>query len=129
MVLDGLDFLEWYRSLHPDMQQVIDILDRGEVYEQEKGTYQVEKVDYQIQTYTTNELGTLVEAAQDQLQVVLEGEELFSLQSNESPELVSTLTTGMFVFTRRGEVYRRRQSVSGVKAVKKVVFNLTQPVS
>lgn len=129
MVLDVLDCLEWYRSLHPQMQQVIDILDRSEVYDQTKGTYVVEELVYSIETYLTSAEGVVRKAKQDQLQVILEGEELFSLQVEDKPEMVFPLTTGMFVFVRSEEVYRHRQELNGIKAVKKVVFTLDQPVS
>ncbi|NCC64273.1 MAG: hypothetical protein EOM15_06425 [Spirochaetia bacterium] len=124
MVFDVLDCLEWYRTVHPRMQQAIDILDRSSVYDQSKGTYTVDGLTYRIETYLTDAAGILLQAGEDEVQVVLEGEELFSLQLDARPELVFLLTTGMFVFVRKDEVYRCRQDIAEAKAVKKVVFSL-----
>ncbi|NCC63648.1 MAG: hypothetical protein EOM15_03190 [Spirochaetia bacterium] len=125
MVQDVLDCLEWYRALHPQMQQAIDILDRALVYDQSKGTYEVDGLVYRIETFLTNEKGVMQQAKEDQLMVILEGEELFSLQSDSTVQMVCLFTTGMFVFVRKDEVYRCNQDITEPKAVKKVIFTFS----
>lgn len=126
MLIDLLDNLEWYRVLHPDVQTVIDILDRSLPYEDAAGQHSVDGLGYQVLAYVTNELGSLQIAGERQLHVVLEGEELFSLQDEKQPVVVSHLTTGSFVLVAKGETYRHQQVLTSECAVKKVIFKLPE---
>ncbi len=129
MLIDLLDNLEWYRALHPAMQTVIDILDRSLPYEDAAGQHNVDGLGYQVLAYVTDDPGSLQTATERQLHVVLEGEELFSLQDgNKQPVVVSHLTTGSFVLVAKGETYRHQQVLNGTCAVKKVIFKLPESV-
>ena len=129
MLLDVLDHLEWYRSMHPFVQSVIDILDRSLPYEQGIGTYHQDGVEYEVQSYVTKPSGQLAQPKDMELHVVLEGEELFSLQRQGEPVVVSPLTTGMFLLRRSHALYRHQQTQGEGIAVKKVIFRLSEPVS
>lgn len=126
MLLDLLDNLEWYRPLHPKMQTVIDILDRSLPYEDAVGQHRVDDLSYQILTYMTDEQGVLQSATERQLHVMLEGEELFSLQDDGQPLVVARFTVSSFVLVAKGEVYRHQQVLNTSCAVKKVVFRLPE---
>ena len=126
MLIDLLDNLEWYRPLHPKMQTVIDILDRSLPYEDAVGQHRVDDLSYQILTYMTDGRGILQTATERQLHVVLDGEEMFSLQDAGQPLVVACLTIGSFVLVAKGEVYRHQQILNTACAVKKVVFRLPE---
>lgn len=129
MLLDLLDHLEWYLKLHPLLQRVIDILDRSLPYEMGIGIYQQDGLEYEIQKYVTSTSGQLCEPKGTELHVVLEGEELVSLQRQGEPVVVSPLTTGMFLLLQKHEHYRHQQTLGEGLAVKKVIFRLSEPVS
>lgn len=129
MLLDLLDHLEWYLKLHPSLQTVIDILDRSLPYERDVGTYHQDGLEYEIQRYVTRASGQLSEPKSMELHVVLEGEELFSLQRQGEPVVVSPLTTGMFLLVKQHEHYRHQQAMGEGLAVKKVIFRLSEPAS
>ncbi len=124
MLFDVLDNLEWYRALHPQMQGIIDIMDRSLPYDDLPGTYTVQGITYKVMTYTTSEHAVLQTAEEAQLHIILEGEELFSLQQEGKVCVVSQITTGMFVLVRAGETYSHQQNRNSAVAVKKVVFTL-----
>jgi hypothetical protein len=65
-------------------------------------------------------------AAERQLHVMLEGEELFSLQDDGQPLVVARFTVSSFVLVAKGEVYRHQQVLNTSCAVKKVVFRLPE---
>ncbi len=124
MVLDVLDTLEWYRVLHPRMQGLITILDRSLPYDDEPGSYTVDGITYEVVSYTTDALGKVETALETEVHVLLEGEELISLQENGLPRVVNRFSTGMFVLFHPQEQYRHRQMQNSTTAVKKVVFRL-----
>lgn len=126
MLIDLLDNLEWYRALHPNLQTIIDILDRSLPYEDGEGEHQVDGLSYLVMTYATSGRGVVKSAAERELHVVLEGEELFSLQDEGQPLVVSPLTTGSFVLLAKGEVYRHQMMLNTACQVKKVVFRLPE---
>ncbi len=125
MLIDLLDNLEWYRRLHPCVQTVIDILDRSIPYEDAIGQHKVDGQDYQVLAYITSEQGALQTADERELHVMLEGEELFSLQHEQQPVVAARFTTGSFVLLGKGETYRHQQVLGDRSAVKKVVFRLS----
>ena len=126
MLIDLLDNLEWYRPLHPHIQAVIDIMDRSLPYEDVAGQHSVDGLGYEVLSYVTGNEGSLQTAGERQLHVVLEGEELISLQDEKQPLVVAHLTTGSFVLVAKGETYRHQQVLNGACAVKKVIFKLPE---
>ena len=124
MIRDLLDHLEWYVGLDPKMGSLIDFLDRGEVYEQKAGSYESGALRYQIIEYTSDERGVETTAEGPQIQIILEGEELFSIRDSGEAVLVSTNTEGMFIHLAGGEHVRLQMGSAGPRAVKKVIFFL-----
>ncbi|NLE15381.1 MAG: DUF386 domain-containing protein [Spirochaetales bacterium] len=124
MLIDLLDNLEWYRVLHPQIQTVIDIMDRSLPYEDAPGQHSVDSLGYEVLSYVTSNEGIVHTAGEKELHVVLEGEELFSLQGERQPLVVTSFTTGSFVLVAKGETYRHRQVLATTGAVKKVIFRL-----
>ncbi len=124
MIRDLLDHLEWYVGLDPKMGALIDFLDRGVVYTQAAGFHTDGVLRYRLMEYTTDEAGEEAVAEGPQIQIILEGEELFSLRRGEEVVLVTGATVSMFLFLKGGEVYRHKQSRDGAQLVKKVIFFL-----
>lgn len=124
MIRDLLDHLEWYVGLDPRMGALIDVLDRGEVYESAAGSCESGPLRYQIIEYHTDERGVEATAEGPQVQIVLEGEELFSLSRDDEAALVGTSTEGMFIYLFGGERFRHQQSRADDRRVKKVIFFL-----
>ncbi len=124
MIRDLLDHLEWYMGLDEKMGALIDFLDRGVVYEQEAGSHVDGVLRYAIVGYTTDETGAEAVAESNELQILLEGEELFSVRRGAEVALVTTNTVSMFLFLKGGDVYRYKQSTDGPRYVKKVIFFL-----
>jgi beta-galactosidase beta subunit len=124
MVIDLLDHLEWYVSLHPRMQALIELLDRGEVYEQAEGTYEHRGIDYQILYQQSSERGHDDRAKGTEVHVLLEGEEIFSIHDEWATRLVTTFTEGQFVLLSEGERYRSNQTVSTSRQNKRGIFTL-----
>ncbi len=129
MLVDLLDNLEWYRALHPAMQGIITIMDRSFPYDDEPGIYTVDDISYQVMGYESSVEGELDQAESNQVHIILEGEELFSLQRRESVEVVMQSTVGLFVLLRKGERFRHMQNRITQTKVKKVVFTLPDPLS
>jgi beta-galactosidase beta subunit len=129
MLVDLLDNLEWYRTLHPAMQGIITIMDRSIPYNDEPGTYTVDGISYQVMEYESVPSGVLDQAEGNQIHILLEGEELLSLQRGASVEVVTQCTTGLFVMLRNGESFRHKQHRITQTKVRKVVFTLPDPVS
>ncbi|WP_319758550.1 hypothetical protein [uncultured Sphaerochaeta sp.] len=129
MLVDLLDNLEWYRALHPAMQGVITIMDRSLPYDDKAGTYTVDGISYQVMEYESSVTGALDEASGNQVHILLEGEEILSLQREALVEVVTQCTTGLFVLLRKGERFRHKQSRTMQNKVKKVVFTLPDPAS
>ena len=124
MIRDVLDHLEWYVGLDAKMGALVDFLDRGIVYEQEVGVHSDGALRYRIDAYTTDEAGEEGRAESSELQILLEGEELFSLRRGEEVALVTTNTVSMFLYLKGGEVYRHKQSTDGPRFARKVTFFL-----
>ena len=124
MLIDLLDRLEWYRDTHPLWQSVIDILDRSLPYDDPDGEHFIDTVRYQVETYRTTERGSEAVAEENRLLVLLEGEELFSLSESEEVMLSTVFTEGLFIYLRKGERYKSRQTYSQEKIVRRVVFFL-----
>ncbi|NLZ76665.1 MAG: DUF386 domain-containing protein [Spirochaetales bacterium] len=124
MLIDLLDRLEWYRDTHPLWQSVIDILDRSLPYDDPDGEHFIDTVRYQVETYRTTERGSEAVAEENRLLVLLEGEELFSLSEGEEVMLSTVFTEGLFIYLRKGERYKSRQTYSQEKIVRRVVFFL-----
>ncbi len=129
MLVDLLDNLEWYRALHPAMQGIITIMDRSIPYDNEEGTYTVDGISYHVMEYESSVIGELDQAENNQVQILLEGEEILSLQREALVEVVTQCTIGMFVLFRKGERFRHKQNRNTQTKVKKVVFTLPDPVS
>jgi beta-galactosidase beta subunit len=129
MLVDLLDNLEWYRALHPAMQGVITIMDRGLPYDDEEGFYTVDGIPYQVMAYESLVKGELGQAENNQVHILLEGEEILSLQREALVEVVTQCTTGLFVLLRKGERFRHKQNRTMQTKVKKVVFTLPDPAS
>lgn len=124
MIIDLLDNLEWYRSLHPMLEPLISFLDQGVVYEQAPGRYQEGGFSYEIQSYFSAEEPTALKSAALQLQILLEGSELYSIQREGETRLVTTVTEGLFLVLQPGTTYRTSAAESGSTAIKKVIFTL-----
>jgi beta-galactosidase beta subunit len=124
MIRDLLDHLEWYVGLDAKMAAVIAFLDRGTVYEQGPGTYDHGSLHYRVVEYNTDEGGEEAVAGSAELQIILEGEELFSLRRGGAVSLVTTNTEGMFLLLTGGDVYRHKQSTGDCRATRKVIFSL-----
>ena len=124
MLIDLLDRLEWYRGTHPSWQRVIDILDRSLPYDDPDGEHFVDSVRYQVAAYRTTEEGTVAVAEENRLLVLLKGEELFSLSEGKEVLLSTVFTEGLFIYLRKGERYKSKQTYSQEKIVRRVVFFL-----
>jgi hypothetical protein len=124
MILDLLDHLEWYRGIHPSMQQIIDLLDRGEVYEQEPGSYSEGGIAWQITEVFSGAIAVAEQASCAQLQIILEGEELFCITGSHGVKSAGKLTTGLFVYLRAGETFSHLQAWDTQHLIKKVIFYL-----
>lgn len=129
MLFDLLDNLEWYLKLHPSVRVVIDIMDRSLPYEDAVGQHLVDGLNYQVLSYVTEAEGRIETAEMDQVHIMLEGEELFSLQAEHGPSVVFKSGVGTFIHVRMGESYRHRQILTSPMMAKKVIFKLTEPVS
>ncbi|MGE4453970.1 MAG: YhcH/YjgK/YiaL family protein [Sphaerochaeta sp.] len=129
MLIDLLDNLEWYRALHPAMQGIITIMDRSLPYQEEPGTYTVDGISYEVMEYESSESGEIHQANETEVHILLEGEELFSLQRGSTVDVVTQCTTGLFVVLRQGESYRHKQQIHTQLRVKKVVFSLPDPAA
>ncbi len=124
MIRDLLDHLEWYVGFDTKMAAIIAFLDRGIVYEQGPGTYAHGSLRYRVIEYNTDEGGEEAVADSAELQIILEGEELFSLRRGGEVSLVTANTEGMFLLLTGGEVYRHKQSTGDRRPTRKVVFSL-----
>ena len=129
MLVDLLDNLEWYRALHPAMQGIITIMDRSLPYDDKAGSYTVDGISYQVMEYESSVTGELDQASGNQVHILLEGEEILSLQREALVEVVTQCTIGMFVLFRKGERFRYKQNRNTQTKVKKVVFTLPDPAS
>lgn len=124
MVTDILDRLEWYQSLHSRWQTVIDILDRSLPYEASDGDHLTDSIPYRVQTYRTTAGGQREVASSNQLIVLLEGQELFSIQDDEHLGLVTFFTEGRFIYLQSGEAMKWGQHANEESEVRKVTFFL-----
>ncbi len=124
MVIDLLDNLEWYQGLHPQMERLIILLDRGTIHEQGPGSYQVDGLSYEVRFYTSSEEPVAYSTDTTELQILLEGSELYSILRQEETRLVTTATEGLFLLLQPDTTYRIRAAESGSEAIKKVIFTL-----
>nr|WP_319775816.1 hypothetical protein [uncultured Sphaerochaeta sp.] len=129
MLVDLLDNLEWYRALHPAMQGIITIMDRSLPYDDEEGMYTVDGIPYKVMEYESSVAGELDQAVGNQVHILLEGEEILSLQREALVEVVTQCTTGLFVMLRKGERFRHKQNRTSQTKVRKVIFTLPDPAS
>ncbi|NCC63323.1 MAG: hypothetical protein EOM15_01535 [Spirochaetia bacterium] len=129
MLFDVLDTMEWYIPLYPLMRQVIGIMDRSLPHDDEPGQYLVDGIKYEVLSYANGKDAEIQQAREDQMHIVLEGEELISLQEDKDPSVVLIATEGRFVIFKAGEYYKSSLQVGSSNVVKKVVFTLTQPQS
>lgn len=127
MLVDLLDNFEWYLALHPAMQGIITIMDRSIPYDEVQGSYRVDGISYEVMEYESSETGEMHQANEMEVHILLEGEELFSLQRGSAVDVVTQCTTGLFVVLRQGESYRHKQQIHTQMQVKKVVFSLPDP--
>ena len=88
MLFDSLDNLELYYPEVPRMQTVVEIMDKGDVYGMEPGSYQTKdpKVRYIISEYETDskEKPYEIHRRATDVQIMLEGEELMSVSWREA---------------------------------------------
>ena len=88
MLFDSLDNLELYYPEVPRMQTVVEIMDKGDVYDMEPGSYQTKdpKVRYIISEYETDskEKPYEIHRRATDVQIMLEGEELMSVSWREA---------------------------------------------
>jgi beta-galactosidase beta subunit len=124
MLFDILENLEWYVSLYPSLKRVIGIMDRSLPYQDEAGSYQVDGISYEVISYPGGSDSMIRRADQSQLHCILEGEELLSLEEDESPSVVIMATEGRFVILREGEHYKSSMQMANDRNVKKVIFKL-----
>ena len=124
MLIDLLDRLEWYQGMYPRWQAVIDILDRSLPYDDPDGDHIVDSIHYAVTTYRTSETGKEQVAEENQVIVLLEGEELFSLQGKDQVLLSSVFTEGRFIYVRKGERVKSEQAHPQAGMVRKVTFYL-----
>ncbi|MBI9094453.1 MAG: hypothetical protein JEY71_06200 [Sphaerochaeta sp.] len=124
MLFDILENLEWYVGLYPSLKRVIGIMDRSLPYQDEVGAHQVDGISYEVLCYPTGSDSTIRQSEQSQMHCILEGEELLSLEENESPSVVIMATEGRFVILREGESYKNSMQMANDGVVKKVIFYL-----
>ena len=124
MLFDILETLEWYVSLYPSLKRVIGIMDRSLPYQDEPGEYQVDGISYEVLSYPGGSDSMIKRADHTQMHCILEGEELLSLEENDSPSVVIMATEGRFVILREGESYKSSMQMANDRNVKKVLFNL-----
>lgn len=148
MIFDNLDKLEMYLPFLPKLQKVIEILDRGDIYEQENGRYTTDDPDvrYVIMSYeTTTEPGPFeIHRVETDVQIVLAGSELLAMTWRElastageydekkdaalfdggEPTVVLNGIPGRFVVFFPGEPHKAQVSAGEKSTVKKVVFKL-----
>lgn len=124
MLFDILENLEWYLCLYPSLERVIGIMDRSIPYRDEPGVYQVDGVSYEVQLYPGGSDSMIKYADHTQMHVILEGEELLSLEEGDEPSVVIMATEGRFVIFREGEHYKSSMQMANDKEVKKVIFTL-----
>jgi beta-galactosidase beta subunit len=124
MLFDILENLEWYVGLYPSLKRVIGIMDRSLPYQDEPGVHTVDGISYEVQSYLTGSDSMIRQSELCQMHCILEGEELLSLEENESPSVVIMATEGRFVILHEGESYKNSMQMANDGVVKKVIFNL-----
>ena len=124
MLFDILENLEWYVSLYPSLKRVIGIMDRSLPYQDEVGTHQVDGISYEVLSYPGGSEGMIKRADHTQMHCILEGEELLSLEEEETPSVVIMASEGRFVILREGEYYKSSMQMANDRSVKKVIFTL-----
>lgn len=150
MVFDNLEKMEMYLPVLPKLQKVIDILDRGEVYEQADGHYTTDDPDvrYFISSYeTTTAPGPFeIHKRDTDVQIVLSGKELLALTWRElastagaydekkdaaffeggDPTIVIEGIPGRFVVFLPGEPHKACVAAGEPATVRKLVFKLKE---
>ena len=129
MLFDVLDTMEWYIPLYPSLRQVIGIMDRSLPHTEGLGQYVVDGIKYEVLSYVNGDDVKIQQAEETQMHVILEGEELISLEEDKNPSVVLIATEGRFVIFKAGESYKSSLQIGSTNRVKKVVFTLTQPQS
>lgn len=148
MIFDTLDNLELYAPLLPEMQTIIEVMDRGDVYDGKAGTYKTPnpKVSYEILEYLTDRDGKDYQSKkkESEVDIVLEGGELVSTTWREyvksapydkekdltivegEPLSVVRAETGRFLLFFPGEPHKCGVPLGEVAKVKKVIFHVTE---
>ncbi|MFA6891785.1 MAG: YhcH/YjgK/YiaL family protein [Sphaerochaetaceae bacterium] len=147
MLFDTLDNLELYLSILPELQTVIEVMDKGEVYEMKNGSYSTknQEVSYNIVSYLSGGQDDRYEAHRKttDLEILLEGEELMSLTWREAvkdatpydavkdvcfcdgdPLVVVHAAVGRFCVFFPGEPHRTGVPVVNPLQCRKVVFRI-----
>ncbi len=148
MIFDSLDNLELYLPLIPRMRSVIDVMDRGEVYEMECGSYQSKDphVRYLISSYETEskEKPYEVHHKATDVEIMLKGEELMSVSWREAvkdadapydkdgdvqhttgePLIVWHAAPGRFALFLPGEPHKGGVAIGLPSKVKKITFKI-----
>ncbi len=124
MLFDILENLEWYVGLYPSLERVIGIMDRSLPYQDEVGVHKVDGISYEVLSYPGGSDSMIRRADHTQMHCILEGEELLSLEENETPRVVIMATEGRFVILREGESYKSSMQMANDRNVKKVIFTL-----
>lgn len=137
-----------YLPLLPKLQKVIEILDRGQIYEQAEGTYTTDDSDvcYVITSYETDTKPGQFEIHRrdTDVQIVLAGSELLAMTWRElvstagsydadndvsfldggEPTVVVNAIPGRFVIFFPGEPHKAKVASGEISTVKKLVFKL-----
>ncbi len=124
MLFDILENMEWYVKLYPTLKRVIGIMDRSLPYQDEVGIHQVDGITYEVLSYPGGSDSMIRRADHTQMHIILEGEELLSLEEKELPSVVIMATEGRFVILREGESYKSSMQMANDRNVKKVIFTL-----
>lgn len=148
MLCDSLEHLELYYPLVPRLQTVVEVMDKGDVYDMEPGAYQTKdpRVRYLISSYETDAKDHPYEIHRRTTDVVimLSGEELMSVSWREAvkeadtpynkeedvqyttgePITVWHAAQGRFAIFLPGEPHKEGVAIGLPSKVKKVVFKI-----
>lgn len=145
MLFDTLENLELYLPVLPELQAVIEVMDKGDVYTMKDGVYPTSnpEVSYRIDSYQSGAEGTpyLIHRKTTVLMILLEGEELESLTWREAakdatpydsatdqctcdgdPLVVIHAAVGRFCVFYPGEPHRSGLPVVNPASCKRVTF-------
>lgn len=148
VIFDSIDNLEVYYPQVPLMRIVVEVMDRGDVYDQEPGAYQTRdpKVRYIISSYetTSKDVPFEIHRRSTDVQILLEGEELMSASWREAgkdaidaydkaedvqhttgePLAVWHAAVGRFALFLPGEPHKTGVAIGLPRTNKKVVFRI-----